>query len=71
MIEELGDQIIPDPESYLKGQLTYVSRQEFLSGDIVTKLEVMDLLLKQDNHDFNWAHYGNLSKKPLWGRIMT
>ncbi|HEO3671880.1 TPA: DEAD/DEAH box helicase family protein [Streptococcus agalactiae] len=70
LIEELGDQIIPDPESYLKGQLTYVSRQEFLSGDIVTKLEVMDLLLKQDNHDFNWAHYGNLLESVRPARVM-
>lgn len=36
LIEELGDLIMPDPEKYLNGELTYVSRQDFLSGDVVT-----------------------------------
>ncbi|MGQ7503776.1 SNF2-related protein [Streptococcus suis] len=60
LIEELGDLIMPDPEKYLNGKLTYVSRQDFLSGDVVTKLEVMDLFVKQDNQDFNWPHYAGL-----------
>ncbi|MCQ8266433.1 SNF2-related protein [Streptococcus suis] len=60
LIEELGDQIIPDPESYLKGEVRYVSLQDFLSGDVVTKLEVVDLLIKQGNHDFNWSYYEGL-----------
>ncbi|HFI0923019.1 TPA: SNF2-related protein [Streptococcus suis] len=60
LIEELGDLIMPDPEKYLRGELTYVSRQDFLSGDVVTKLEVVDLFVKQDNQDFNWSHYAGL-----------
>lgn len=60
LIEELGDYIMPDPEMYLRGELTYVSRQDFLSGDVVSKLEVVDLLVKQDNRDFNWMHYAGL-----------
>ncbi|WP_424554870.1 SNF2-related protein [Streptococcus agalactiae] len=60
LIEELGDLIIPDPEKYLNGELSYVSRQDFLSGDVVTKLEVVDLFVKQDNQDFNWSHYAGL-----------
>ncbi|WQC90416.1 SNF2-related protein [Streptococcus suis] len=60
LIEELGDLIMPDPEKYLNGELTYVSRQDFLSGDVVTKLEVVDLFVKQDNQDFNWSHYAGL-----------
>ncbi|HEN0204372.1 TPA: DEAD/DEAH box helicase family protein [Streptococcus agalactiae] len=60
LIEELGDLIMPDPENYLNGELTYVSRQDFLSGDVVTKLEVVDLFVKQDNQDFNWPHYAGL-----------
>ncbi|HFR3435305.1 TPA: SNF2-related protein, partial [Streptococcus suis] len=60
LIEELGDLIMPDPEKYLNGELTYVSRQDFLSGDVVTKLEVVDLFVKQDNQDFNWPHYAGL-----------
>lgn len=60
LIEELGDLIMPDPEKYLNGELTYVSRQDFLSGDVVSKLEVVDLFVKQDNQDFNWPHYAGL-----------
>ncbi|HEM3549413.1 SNF2-related protein [Streptococcus suis] len=60
LIEELGDLIMPDPEKYLNGELSYVSRQDFLSGDVVTKLEVVDLFVKQDNQDFNWSHYAGL-----------
>ncbi|EHI69866.1 hypothetical protein STRIC_1204 [Streptococcus ictaluri 707-05] len=61
LIEELGDQIIPEPEQYLQeGEVVYVSRQDFLSGDVLTKLEVIDLLIKQDNQDFSWAYYQGL-----------
>ena len=61
LIEELGDAIIPDPERYLNDrEVVYVSRQDFLSGDVMTKLEVVDLLIKEDNSDFLWQHYQNL-----------
>nr|WP_236561920.1 SNF2-related protein [Streptococcus halichoeri] len=61
LIEELGDAIIPDPERYLNDrEVVYVSRQDFLSGDVVTKLEVVDLLIKADNSDFPWAYYQGL-----------
>lgn len=61
LIEELGDTIIPDPERYLKDrEVVYVSRQDFLSGDVITKLEVVDLLIKENNSDFPWQHYQNL-----------
>ncbi|CYU13117.1 TPA: DEAD/DEAH box helicase family protein [Streptococcus suis] len=58
LIEELGDAIIPDPERYLNDrEVVYVSRQDFLSGDVMTKLEVVDLLIKEDNSDFPWVYY--------------
>lgn len=61
LIEELGDTIIPDPERYLNDrEVVYVSRQDFLSGDVVTKLEVVDLLIKADNSDFPWVYYQGL-----------
>lgn len=69
LIEELGDYIMPDPEMYLRGELTYVSRQDFLSGDVVSKLEVVDLLVKQDNRDFNWTHYARLLEAVKPARI--
>ncbi|MEX5397407.1 SNF2-related protein [Streptococcus sp. ZJ93] len=61
LIEELGDAIIPDPERFLQdGEVVYVSRQDFLSGDVVTKLDLVDLLIKEDNSDFPWQHYQHL-----------
>lgn len=69
LIEELGDLIMPDPEKYLNGELSYVSRQDFLSADVVTKLEVVDLFVKQDNQDFNWPHYAGLLETVKPARI--
>ncbi|MGJ6090231.1 hypothetical protein ACSGDH_12210, partial [Streptococcus suis] len=69
LIEELGNLIMPDPEKYLNGKLTYVSRQDFLSGDVVTKLEVVDLFVKQDNQDFNWPYYAGLLETVKPARI--
>ncbi|MBS7925390.1 DEAD/DEAH box helicase family protein, partial [Streptococcus suis] len=69
LIEELGDLIMPDPEKYLNGELTYVSRQDFLSGDVVTKSEVVDLFVKQDNQDFDWSHYAGLLETVKPARI--
>lgn len=61
LIEELGDTIMPDPEHYLQtGEVVYVSRQDFLSGDVIIKLEVVDLLIKNDNSDFPWLYYQGL-----------
>ncbi|SUN05983.1 SNF2 family protein [Streptococcus agalactiae] len=61
LIEELVDAIIPDPERYLNDrEVVHVSRQDFLSGDVVTKLEVVDLLIKEDNSDFPWVYYQGL-----------
>jgi len=61
LIEELGDAIIPDPERYLNDrEVVYESRQDFLSGDVMTKLEVVDLLIKEDNSDFPWVYYQGL-----------
>ncbi|CIY44787.1 SNF2 family protein [Streptococcus pneumoniae] len=69
LIEELGDLIMPNPEKYLNGELSYVSRQDFLSGDVITKLEVVDLFVKQDNQDFNWPHYAGLLETVKPARI--
>ena len=69
LIEELGDLIMPNPEKYLNGELSYVSRQDFLSGDVITKLEVVELFVKQDNQDFNWPHYAGLLETVKPARI--
>lgn len=61
LIDELGDAIITDPERYQKDkEVVYVSRQDFLSGDVITKLDLVDLLIKENNTDFPWQHYQNL-----------
>lgn len=70
LIEELGDAIIPDPERMLQDkEIVYVSCQDFLSGDVVTKLEIVDLLIKQENSDFPWQHYHALLEEVKPARI--
>ena len=36
ILDELGDQVLVDPEEYLHGQVVYVSKPQFLSGDILS-----------------------------------
>ena len=60
VIEELGDLILLDPAYALLGKVVYVSRQDFLSGDILTKLDQVDLLQKEDNALADWKHYQTL-----------
>lgn len=56
LIAELGDQILVDPESYRQGEIHYISKPQFLSGDILSKIEVVELLLEDGNQDHDWAH---------------
>lgn len=60
VIEELGDLVLLDPAYALLGKAVYVSRQDFLSGDILTKLDQVDLLQKEDNNLADWRHYQTL-----------
>lgn len=46
ILDELGDQVVVDPEEYLHGQVVYVSKPQFLSGDILSKIEVVKSLSK-------------------------
>lgn len=69
LIEELGDNIILDPEKYLEGELLYVSRQDFLSGDILTKLDAVDLLIAEGKQDIDWLHYQDMLNSVKPGRI--
>ncbi|VTS12903.1 DEAD/DEAH box helicase family protein [Streptococcus pseudoporcinus] len=60
VIEELGDLVLLDPAYALLGKAVYVSRQDFLSGDILTKLDQVGLLQKEDNALADWRHYQTL-----------
>lgn len=56
ILDELGDQILMDPESYLRGQRKYLSKNQFLSGDILNKIEVVQLLVEENNQEYDWNH---------------
>ena len=56
ILDELGDQILIDPESYLRGERKYLSKNQFLSGDILNKIEVVQLLVEENNQEHDWNH---------------
>lgn len=56
ILDELGDQILMDPESYLRGERKYLSKNQFLSGDILNKIEVVQLLVEENNQECDWNH---------------
>lgn len=56
ILDELGDQILMDPESYLRGEKKYLSKNQFLSGDILNKIEVVQLLVEENNQECDWSH---------------
>ena len=56
ILDELGDQILMDPERYLRGERKYLSKNQFLSGDILNKIEVVQLLVEENNQECDWSH---------------
>lgn len=56
ILDELGDQILMDPESYLREERKYLSKNQFLSGDILNKIEVVQLLVEENNQEYDWNH---------------
>ncbi|RSK17446.1 hypothetical protein D8844_05240 [Streptococcus oralis] len=56
ILDELGDQILMDPEIYLRGERKYLSKNQFLSGDILNKIEVVQLLVEENNQEYDWNH---------------
>ena len=56
ILDELGDQILMDPESYLRGERKYLSKNQCLQGDILNKIEVVQLLVEENNQDCDWSH---------------
>lgn len=48
IIDELGDEIVIDPEYYLEtGEVRYVDRDTFLSGDVLTKIDLVNEIIDQ------------------------
>lgn len=56
ILDELGDQVLVDPDEYLHGQVVYVSKPQFLSGDILSKIEVVEILIQEENQEYDWQH---------------
>ena len=56
ILDELGDQVLVDPDEYLHGQVVYVSKPQFLSGDILSKIEVVEILILEENQEYDWQH---------------
>ncbi len=69
ILDELGDQILMDPESYLRGERKYLSKNQFLSGDILNKIEVVQLLVEENNQECDWSHALDLLESVLPPRI--
>ena len=62
--EELGDHILIDVQQYVeKHVVEYVTKEKFLSGDVVTKKETVEKLISQKDETADWKHYLNYSKK--------
>lgn len=53
ILDELGDQVLVDPDEYLHGQVVYVSKPQFLSGDILSKIEVVEILIQEENQEYD------------------
>lgn len=58
LIDELGDEIIPNPIN-IENVVTpiYLPRNQFLSGDVVTRLEEIEELITSGNTSHEWGRY--------------
>lgn len=63
---ELGDQILIDVLAYSKDNtVKYVTKSEMLSGDVVTKYEIVEKLIKDNDDLADWRHYQSLLKQVM------
>lgn len=64
--EELGDHILIDVQQYVeKHVVEYVTKEKFLSGDVVTKKETVEKLISQKDETADWKHYLKLLEKVI------
>lgn len=54
IIAELGTAILPNPQATLEGRTEYISRNHFLSGDVVDRLDQIERLIEQGNVEHDW-----------------
>lgn len=57
LIDELGDEIIPNPNLIYQNPLAYLPRNVFLSGDVVTRLEEVEAKILDGDTSHNWSRY--------------
>lgn len=61
LIDELGDEIIPNPKAYRNpsqiNPFAYLPRNQFLSGDVVTRIEEVESLIEAGETSHNWERY--------------
>lgn len=70
LIDDLGENILVDVEQFLaEGVVNYVTKEEFLSGDVVTKYENVLMLLEKQDATKNWNLYKFLLEEVLPQRI--
>ena len=61
IITELGDEILPNLLTYANSQkIVYIDKNEALSGDILTKLKLVDRIKESEDSSYNWEHYEQL-----------
>lgn len=66
IIDQLADHIIIDPQKYHDtGKIQYITKEDFLSGDVVTKRDVLKELIESNDFAANWQHYLDLIEKVL------
>lgn len=60
IIDELGDEIIPNPLTIDQNPLSYLPRNVFLSGDVVTRLEQVSAKLASRDNQYDWSKYQSM-----------
>ncbi|MFA9492322.1 DEAD/DEAH box helicase family protein [Streptococcus sp. E17BB] len=57
LIDELGEEIIPNPNLINQKPLAYLPKNAFLSGDVVTRLEEVEAKILEGDTSHNWSRY--------------
>lgn len=66
LIDELGDQILIDTKYYLEtNKVKYIPKEVYLSGDVVSKKEDIEKLIKNKDTTADWKHYLELLTKVI------
>ncbi|HHT7734592.1 TPA: SNF2-related protein [Streptococcus suis] len=73
MIEELGDAVIPNPRAFGEQKaataVQYFPRNQFLSGDVVSRMEEVDALIATGETSHDWERYKEMLQEVRPERI--